>query len=230
VALGDLVGETVGGSAQNKAFADYTRGAEFQSILRGYSYLFSSTTTSAGAGGMPVGSVLAYAAAGAPSGWLTCDSTVYSQDQYSALFDVLGRTYGGDATARTFMVPDLRGKTVIGTSPTRAFISVGGSEDAVVVDHDHTGSTGGSSPGTSSSGTHVHGASFPVIYGGGTANPGVLYTSRDIGGTVGVDISPDGDHAHTVNNHSHTIPSQGVDGTGKNMQPFIVLSYVIKAV
>ena len=222
MALGDLVGETVGGSAQNKAFADYMRGAEFQSILRGYSYLFSSTTTPAG--GMPVGSVLAYAAAGAPSGWLTCDNTAYSQDQYSALFDVIARTYGGDATARTFLVPDLRARGPIGPGGGRSVTQTGGAETHKLLTdelpiHNHTLTDNGHEH---RSATTINGdwVGLPTGYGeGGWAtgdNPGYNNNISHI-------------YAHS-NTTGISIASAGSDLDHNNMQPFIVLSYIIKAV
>lgn len=54
----------------------------------------------------------------APSGWLTCDGQLLPISQYSALFALLGTTYGGNGTA-TFGLPDLRGRVPIhqGTGP-----------------------------------------------------------------------------------------------------------------
>lgn len=56
---------------------------------------------------MPTGSVMVYAGSSAPSAqWLLCDGTAYSTSTYSALFSVIGTTFGSDI-AGTFKVPDL---------------------------------------------------------------------------------------------------------------------------
>ncbi|PXA91710.1 phage tail protein [Nostoc sp. 3335mG] len=47
-----------------------------------------------------------------PRGWLVCDGTTYSVQQYSQLFAVIGRTYGGDGTT-TFAVPNLQGVALV---------------------------------------------------------------------------------------------------------------------
>ncbi len=54
----------------------------------------------------------------APRGWANCDGQLLSISQYSALFSLLGTTYGGDGRT-TFALPDLRGRfmTHEGTGP-----------------------------------------------------------------------------------------------------------------
>ncbi|RYY90659.1 MAG: phage tail protein [Chitinophagaceae bacterium] len=48
----------------------------------------------------------------APKGWYFCDGTVLSIAQNTALFSLLGTTYGGDGVT-TFKLPDLRGRVPI---------------------------------------------------------------------------------------------------------------------
>lgn len=45
----------------------------------------------------------------APTGWALCDGRLLSIAQYSALFSLLGTTYGGDGKV-TFALPDLQGR------------------------------------------------------------------------------------------------------------------------
>jgi microcystin-dependent protein len=45
----------------------------------------------------------------APVGWMRCEGQLLPIDQYSALFNLLGTTYGGDGQT-TFALPDLRGR------------------------------------------------------------------------------------------------------------------------
>lgn len=48
----------------------------------------------------------------APRGWLPCNGQLLSINQNSAMFALLGTTYGGDGVA-TFALPDMRGKVPI---------------------------------------------------------------------------------------------------------------------
>jgi microcystin-dependent protein len=50
----------------------------------------------------------------APKNWAYCDGQLLSIAQNSALFSLLGTTYGGNGV-NTFALPDLRGRTPVGT-------------------------------------------------------------------------------------------------------------------
>jgi len=54
----------------------------------------------------------------APRGWAFCDGQLLAISQYSAVFSLMGTTYGGDGRT-TFGLPDLRGRTAVhpGTGP-----------------------------------------------------------------------------------------------------------------
>lgn len=49
----------------------------------------------------------------APRGWMLCQGQLLSIAEYSALFSILGTTYGGDGIT-TFALPDLRGRVPLG--------------------------------------------------------------------------------------------------------------------
>jgi microcystin-dependent protein len=49
----------------------------------------------------------------APKGWMMCAGQTLSINQNTALFSLLGTTYGGNGTT-TFMLPDLRGRIAMG--------------------------------------------------------------------------------------------------------------------
>jgi len=63
---------------------------------------------------LPPGSLMAYAASTAPTGWLWCDGTAYSRTTYATLFAAIGTTWGAGDTTTTFNVPDLRGQFMRG--------------------------------------------------------------------------------------------------------------------
>lgn len=48
----------------------------------------------------------------APRGWMLCDGTTLPISQYTAVFSLVGTTYGGDGRT-TFALPNLKGKEPI---------------------------------------------------------------------------------------------------------------------
>lgn len=50
----------------------------------------------------------------APRGWALCDGSLVAINANTALFSILGTAFGGNGTTN-FGIPDLRGKTAIGT-------------------------------------------------------------------------------------------------------------------
>ncbi len=65
-----------------------------------------------------IGQVILFGGNYAPTGWAFCSGQLMSIAQYSALFAILGTTYGGDGI-QTFALPDLRGRAPlhVGASP-----------------------------------------------------------------------------------------------------------------
>jgi len=61
-----------------------------------------------------LGEVRIFAGNFAPRGWAFCDGQLLSIAQNTALFSLLGTTYGGDGRT-TFALPDLRGRAAVGT-------------------------------------------------------------------------------------------------------------------
>lgn len=110
--------------------------------------------------------------------------------------------------------PNLQDRFVIGAGSAYAVGNTGGSKDAIVVSHTHTGST-------SSNGEHNHSSTVPKGY---YANSGDGY-----GGLFGTSPTTQrytnsaGAHTHTV-----TIDSTGENGVGKNLPPYYALAYIMK--
>ncbi len=61
-----------------------------------------------------LGAVMQFAGNFAPRGWALANGQTLSISENTALFSILGTTYGGDGRT-TFALPDLRGRTPIGT-------------------------------------------------------------------------------------------------------------------
>lgn len=55
------------------------------------------------------GTVELFAFSFSPQGWMTCEGQLLQITQYSALYSLLGATFGGDGRT-TFALPNLKGK------------------------------------------------------------------------------------------------------------------------
>ena len=93
-----------------------TGGSAPQSTIQpslGVNYIIRTTGIyGGGVGGM--GEVSMFAGNFAPDGYALCNGQLLSISQNDALFSLLGTTYGGDGQS-TFALPNLQGRTVIGT-------------------------------------------------------------------------------------------------------------------
>jgi microcystin-dependent protein len=61
-----------------------------------------------------MGTIISFAGNFAPRNWMFCNGQLISIAQNTALFAILGTTYGGNGQT-TFALPDLRGRAPIGT-------------------------------------------------------------------------------------------------------------------
>ena len=67
-----------------------------------------------------IGTVKAFGFGFAPRNWASCDGQLLPIASYTALFSLLGTTYGGDGRT-TFGLPDLRGHAPIGDGTAPGF-------------------------------------------------------------------------------------------------------------
>ncbi len=64
---------------------------------------------------MPTGAIIFFAGTTPPDGYLVCDGTAIDRACYAALFAVCGTAFGPGDGSTTFNLPDLGGRTPIGT-------------------------------------------------------------------------------------------------------------------
>lgn len=160
---------------------------------------------------MPTGSVIPFAGSVLPGNsgdWLFCDGSAQNQQVggvNTALFNVIGTTYGGSAT--TFLLPDLRGRVVAGKDDMG-----GASENRLTtaksgINGDNLGATGGDEE-------HIL-ATAEMEHTNTTTT-----TSHNVNAGSGVITAP---FAATTG----TIASSSATGHA-NVQPTIILNYIIK--
>lgn len=172
---------------------------------------------------VPTGSVIPFAGATAPTGWLLSFGQNVSRSTYAALFAVIGTTYGVGDGSTTFGLPDLRGRVIAGqddmggTSANRLTGLSGG------VDGDILGGTGGLETHTlteSQIPAHRH---LSGITQSGSSNA-MAYGSTAISPSTSGSMSEDGDNGTITSNTSNT----GGGTAHNNVQPTIILNYIIK--
>ena len=160
---------------------------------------------------MPTGTVLPFAGINAPTGYLFCAGQTLLVADYSDLHDAIGYTYGGSGSS--FNIPDLRGRVIAGqddmggASADRLTNQTGG------LNGDTLGATGGAETHTlavSEMPTHTHtyseSSSGPPAegVGSGFTDPTAVARQNINSGSTG------GDQPHN------------------NVQPTIILNYIIK--
>ncbi|MBK6929642.1 MAG: phage tail protein [Saprospirales bacterium] len=79
-----------------------------------FSFSFEKPQQALPVGAEPfIGEIMLFAGNFEPRGWAFCDGRLLSIAQNTALFSILGTTYGGDGQT-TFALPDLRGRVAVG--------------------------------------------------------------------------------------------------------------------
>ncbi|MGC1378031.1 MAG: tail fiber protein, partial [Anaerolineales bacterium] len=84
----------------------------------------------------PVGTIVMYAGATAPQGWLLADGSAVSRAAYPDLFTAVGTTFGNGDGSATFNLPDLRGRATFGKTASGTFQTLGATGGAET--HSHT--------------------------------------------------------------------------------------------
>ena len=131
-----------------------------------------------------LGEITLFAGNFAPRNWAFCDGQLLSISQNTALFSILGTTYGGNGQT-TFALPDLRGRVPIhvggGTGPglsTYVLGQSGGSENVTLItsqlpSHNHTVNgvaSGGNQPSPSGNLPAIESTGTSLDYSNATAN------------------------------------------------------------
>lgn len=189
----------------------------------------------------PVGSIVMYAGATVPSGYLDCNGQAVSRTTYADLFTAIGTTFGAGDGSSTFNLPDFRGRQPYGAGGSYSVGATGGSEThtltvAQMPSHNHGGSTNTtgahnhSGSSTSSGGSHSH---TIVAYKTGTGTDGIPSNANTSTDSYRNTTSTSGSHSHTLSlssdgDHAHTISSQGGDGSHPILDPYLAVRFIIK--
>jgi len=148
----------------------------------------------------------------APRGWAFCNGQLLSISQNTALFSILGTTYGGNGTS-TFGLPNLQGKVPMHPSGNTVLGEVQGSPTVALAStqipiHTHTVTAAIIAPGGAAEHTATPTASTFI----GPSSPDQLYkTSPTLNATFS----------------STVISTAGASLPHENMQPYLALNFCL---
>jgi len=161
-----------------------------------------------------LGQILAFGFNFAPKGWAQCNGQLMSISQNSALYSLLGTTFGGDGI-NTFGLPDLRGRVAInqGSSPggsSYVMGQVGGQEQVTlsilqIPSHTHTAVLRGNSEGATSN------------------EP----SNKSLGAGANIFNSNPPENGEALNINSIQVDPTGGNQPHENMQPYLTVNYCI---
>jgi microcystin-dependent protein len=160
-----------------------------------------------------IGEIRAYGFNFAPYNWMFCNGQLLPISSYTALFSIIGTTFGGNGTTN-FALPNLQGQIPMhwGTGPSNTVLGQVQGQPTVTLTtqqipthtHTATAATGTGSERTASPG--------PTSYLGESA-PGEAWSSASP--TIGPQFAP-----NAISTAGGSIPHN-------NMQPFLVLNFCI---
>lgn len=183
--------------------------------------------------GVPVGTILPFAGALAPPGWLLCAGQEVSRASYAGLFAAVANRYGNGNGATTFNLPDFRGRVPVGldnmdgasanrVTSTQADIlgGAGGNESkALSGSVTVSGSVGSTTLSQAQMPNHSHNYSKETNFtgsGGFGGNASQVQTTATT--AVGSNES-----------HSHSFSGSGtLSGMMDVTQPWLAVNYIIK--
>jgi len=161
-----------------------------------------------------IGEVRIFAGNFAPRGWALCEGQLLAISQNTALFSILGTTYGGDGRT-TFGLPDLRGRVAIapGTGPglsSKRLGERGGVENVTLI--------------ATQIPSHKHTAIL-------NADSTVATTDRPASGLLARNAGAVPQFGDTVNTAMHagsiSVGNTGGSQSHTNVQPFLAIHYII---
>jgi len=182
-----------------------------------------------------IGQIIMFAGNFAPRDWAFCQGQTLAISEYTALFSIIGTTYGGNGRT-TFDLPDLRGRAPIqsGKAPELSPYSLGqkGGLEQVVLNiaqmPEHSHKTGD----IASEDQHILLSSAAAV--NETPKAGDVPAVANFPGSITAqNVKSFGPPTNVVNgqtisgNAGLTISNTGGGASHENRQPYLVMNYII---
>lgn len=155
----------------------------------------------------------------APRGWSFCQGQLMSISQNSALFAILGTTYGGDGRT-TFALPDLRGRIVVdaGQGPGLSRYTLGqasGTENVTLL--------------TTQMPAHIHNLNSDIAVGANSTSGSTTSPAGNVpaANTNVQRYSTSTDTLMAAGSVSGTATAVGGSAPHSNLMPYLSLNYII---
>lgn len=144
----------------------------------------------------------------AAKGWALCNGQLMPINQNTALFSLLGTTYGGNGV-NTFALPNLQGRTPMHTGATQVLGQAGGAAAVTLLQTEMP--------------QHTHGLVASADFANASAPGGAVPAARPRGGKT---------HYTAAGNANTTMGTSALALSGAsqphdNLQPYAVLNFMI---
>ena len=167
--------------------------------------------------GIPTATIVPWSSSSVPSGFLECNGANVSRSTYSALFAIIGTTYGAGDGATTFGLPDLQDNVAMGKSGTKALASTGGANTVT-----STGNVGGTTANATLSTAQLASHSHP--YQKANANQPGNNGSPKGGSSIPANTGNQG----SGTGHQHNMSATFTGDATSVIQPYLTVIYIIK--
>jgi len=172
---------------------------------------------------VPAGALMPYAGTSAPTGFLLCHGQAVSRTTYADLFSAIGTTYGVGDGSSTFALPDLRGRVVAGKDDMGGASANNLTDQSGGLNGDTLGDTGGSeTQALTEANLPAHTHTFSDT---DTITVGTLVTGDSVNRGGSGQLFSNNNVTVSI---SGTTSSVGSGTAHNNVQPTIILNYIIK--
>ena len=169
--------------------------------------------------GIPTATIVPWSNASVPTGFLECNGAAVSRSTYSALFAIVGTTYGAGDGSSTFNTPDLQDNVPVGKSNNKALASTGGA-NTVTSTGNVAGSTANATLSTPQLASHSH--PFNVRTPAGDNNSSAQRGYNGPSNTAGTN------NAGSGGGHAHNMSANFAGDATSVLQPYLTIIYIIK--
>jgi microcystin-dependent protein len=162
------------------------------------------------------GIISMYGGVNSPTGYLFCDGSAVSRSAYSRLFSVIGTIYGNGDGVNTFNLPNLQGRVPVGLKASEPVFNA-------------LGNIGGT-------GAHTLSESEMPVHNHSITDPGHTHSyqnqSNDHQVAVSLTTTDTADNVNVNQTTGSSTTGITINNTGgglahNNLQPYIVLNYII---